>query len=588
MLRELAIRDLGVIDDAVVEPSSGLTCITGETGAGKTMVMSGLGLIAGAKADPGLIRRGARRAVVEARFDDIDDELAGAVAERGGELDDGELIVARHLVGRSSRAFVGGAQVPAAVVGELLGDRVTLHGQSEQIRLGTPERQRDVLDRAGGTQHRARVTRYRDLWNEHRAVVTELEVLRAAAQERAREIDVLRFGLDEIAGVDPQPGEDGELAAQAERLHAADDLRRSARAALAAIAGADDGDPDAPGALGLVAVARKALDGDDAALRNVDAQLKETALALSDAAGTLASYLADLDSDPTQLESIAARRAELQRLTRKYGDTADDVLAWAAQAAERLSELDASDERIAELEARRDRLRDERDAVGVEISAGRARAAARLAEAIELELRALAMPHARLEFRLTPLAEPGPGGHESVALLFSANPGSEPGPLGKVASGGELSRVRLAVEVVVAEESVGHAFVFDEVDAGVGGAVALEIGRRLARLAEHAQVLVVTHLAQVAAFADVHLVVAKSSDGQVTTSGLRRVEGDDRATELARMMGGLDAESARAHARDLLAEARARQAPARPGAGGGGRRGRSKAGAARTGGPEAE
>jgi DNA repair protein RecN (Recombination protein N) len=295
----------------------------------------------------------------------------------------------------------------------------------------------------------------------------------------------------------------------------------------------------------------------DAELGPIAEELAGAAAALADVASQLASYAAGLDADPLRLEWIAGRRAELAHLTRKYGDTVDEVLAWAGQAVTRVTQLDAGEDRIGELRAEIATL-DERlvEAAG-RITALRQAAAADLAGLVAEELKALAMPRARLAFELTP-SDLGPNGADQVNLLFSANPGSAPGPLGKVASGGELSRVRLALEVVLATEASGETFVFDEVDAGVGGAVALEIGRRLARLAERCQVIVVTHLAQVAAFADRHYVVAKADDGSVTTSGVRLVEAEDRLDVLATMMGGLESsESALAHARELLASVRA-------------------------------
>ena len=282
----------------------------------------------------------------------------------------------------------------------------------------------------------------------------------------------------------------------------------------------------------------------------------EAAFLLSDAVGDLASYATGLDADPARLEWIAARLADLQGLTRKYGDSIDEVLAWGERAAAEAGRLSGSDDRIAELDGLLATVGEELARLAGRITAARTAAASELAGLVEAELAALAMPRARLAFEVTPLPEPGPHGADQVVLVFSANPGSAPAPLAKVASGGELSRVRLALEVVLAQGAEGHTFVFDEVDAGVGGAVALEIGRRLARLAEHAQVVVVTHLAQVAAFADRHFVVHKADDGQVTTSGVREVAAADRVDELARMMAGLEGtDAARAHAAELLAEA---------------------------------
>lgn len=556
MLTELRIADLGVIGDATIEPGPGFTAVTGETGAGKTLIVTGLALLAGAKADPKLIRTGASRALMEARWRAADGD-ADALAELGAELEDGEVLLARQLAPSRSRLSIGGVQVPLGQASALVGEWVTIHGQSEQLRLGTPERQLEVLDRYAGAELAEVLAGYRTDYASRQRAAAELHELVTQAQARARELDLLRFGLDEIEKTAPQPGEDAALAAETLRLQAVDDLRQAAQSALVALAGDEDAYTEAADALSLASSARKALAAGvakDAELTPIAEELSGAAAALADVASALASYLAGLDADPLRLEWIAGRRAELAHLTRKYGETVDEVLAWSADAASRVTELDAGDARIEELRAEVGRLDDRLTSAASTLTGLRRAAADRLAGLVASELAALAMPNAQLAFELTG-RELCPTGGDQVSLVFSANPGSAPGPLGKVASGGELSRVRLALEVVLATDATGETFVFDEVDAGVGGAVALEIGRRLARLAETCQVIVVTHLAQVAAFADRHYQVTKSDDGSVTTSGIRRVDGEERLEVLARMMGGLDSsESALAHARELLAE----------------------------------
>ncbi len=558
MLADLRIVDLGVIGDASIELSPGFTAVTGETGAGKTMIVTGLALLTGAKADPRLVRVGSGRALVEGRWQ-LDPATVAAVADLGGVDEDGDVLVARQLSATRSRMTVGGAQVPAGVGQQLVGEWVTIHGQSEQLRLGTPERQREVLDAAAGAPLAAEMGPYRECFERRRRLAAELADLTGQAQARLRELDLLRFGLDEIARADPQPGEDEHLAAEAKRLQSVDDLRQAVHAAQLALAGDEDNFGDSSDALALVAAARKALApavATDAALSGLGAELEGAAAALADVASGLASYQAGLDADPLRLEWIAGRRAELQLLTRKYGATIDEVLAYAEASAARVQLLDSADSRITELAAELDALDGELAERAARVTTLRRSAADQLAAAVTAELTALAMPHARLVFEVAGLPEPGPHGADQITLLFSANPGTEPAPLAKIASGGELSRVRLALEVVLASATSGQTFVFDEVDAGVGGAVALEIGRRLAALAEHSQVIVVTHLAQVAAFADRHFVVSKSDDGQVTTSGVRQVSDDERIDVLARMMGGLESsESALAHARELVARA---------------------------------
>ena len=557
MLAELRIADLGVIGEATIEPGPGFTAVTGETGAGKTMIVTGLALLAGAKADPKLVRNGASRALVEGRWK-VAADIEAVLADLGAETEDGEVLVSRYVGANRSRMAIGGAQVPQGTGAAVVGEWATIHGQSEQIRLGSPERQLQVLDRYAGAPLAAELADYRLDYATRKTAAAELSELTMRSQSRARELDLLRFGLDEIATADPQPGEDAALTAETVRLQAVDDLRLAAHAALIALAG-DDNDYEAPDALGLVGGARKALGPaveKDPTLAPLADELAGAAGALADAASGLASYAAGLDADPLRLEWIAGRRAALAHLTRKYGDTIDEVLAWAAEAVIRVVQLDAGDSRIEELRAEVALLDERLAAAAARITGLRQAAASELGGRVAGELVALSMPRAQLSFDLTPAPELGPHGGDQVNLLFSANPGSTPGPLGKIASGGELSRVRLALEVVLATEATGETFVFDEVDAGVGGAVALEIGRRLATLAERCQVIVVTHLAQVAVFADRHYVVSKADDGSVTTSGVRLVEAEERVEVLARMMGGLDSsDSGLAHARELLASA---------------------------------
>ncbi len=554
MITELEIAGLGVIDRSSVEFGSGFTVFTGETGAGKTMIISGLGLLLGARADPQLIRIGADQATVTGRFAALSQTITDAVDEAGGDLDDGELIVSRRLAGKRSRAWLGGAQVPASATAALAEELITIHGQSGQIRLARPEYQRGLLDRAGGAELAAALASYRSAWTEHKRLRQELDSLVRRAEERERERELLVFGLSEIEALQPQPGEDRELTAESDRLQSVDDLQLCANQALGALAG-DGGTEglDAQQLLGVAAKALQVLVETDSSAASLLSQLTEAATLVADVSAEVSAYLSALEADPARLEWIMNRRAELTKLTRRYGEDVDAVLAWSERAQERVLCLDGSDARIAELgevvATAQSRVVEDGD----KLSGLRARAAARLGAAVGAELAALAMPQATCEFRLSALDAPGPDGLDAVLLCFSANPGSVPGPLAKVASGGELSRVRLALEVVLADSSTSTSFVFDEVDAGVGGQVAVEIGRRLARLAERTQVIVVTHLAQVAAFADRHYVVAKSDDGRITTSGVAEVSDTARRSELARMMAGLsDSETALAHAEELL------------------------------------
>jgi len=558
MLTELTIKELGVIEEAAICPGPGLTVVTGETGAGKTMVVQGLSLVAGARADSSVVRNHQGTAKIEARFTDLPAGLSAAVAEAGGTVEDGELLVARQVSASGrSRSWIGGTSVTQAVAYQIGSDLVTIHGQSEQVRLSTPERQRQVLDRAAGPEMAEILQRYRAQFEERRTLAAELEELVSTARERAREADMLAFGVAEIEKAGPEEGEDLALAEEAKILQDADELRADAYTAMVALAG--DEESDSTPVLTLMAAAKKALH--DVARKDSRAgaladEAEEIAALATDLAGATSSYLADLTADPVRLEWIETRLAELKALTRKYGPDATAVLGWAEEAQTRLRQLEGSDEHITELGSRIEALDSDLGDMAVRMTALRTQAAQNFGTQVASELAALAMPHARVEFAVSPLPELGPWGADSVALLFTANPGSEPAPLGKIASGGELSRVRLAIEVVLADSSLKQTFVFDEVDAGIGGAVGLQVGGRLARLAKQGQVIVVTHLAQVAAFADTHYVVAKTDDGEVTASGLTQVTGEERLAELARMMGGLDqTSSSLAHARELLAQA---------------------------------
>ncbi|MEV7382213.1 DNA repair protein RecN [Streptomyces lydicus] len=572
----MRIRSLGVIDDAVVELSPGFTAVTGETGAGKTMVVTSLGLLLGGRADPALVRLGAKSAVVEGRIS-VGPQTPAAVRaeEAGAELDDGALLISRTLSAEGrSRAHVGGRSVPVGLLAELADDLVAVHGQTDQQGLLRPARQRQALDRYAGDAVAVPLAKYTAAHRRLRAVAAELEELTTLARERSQEADLLRFGLDEIAAAEPQPGEDTELAAEAERLGHAEALASAATAAHAALAGNPE-DPEGVEATTLVAGAHRALEAvrsHDQDLAALAERLGEIGILMADVAGELASYADGLDADPLRLAAVEERRAALNHLTRKYGPDIAAVLAWSEQSAARLAELDGDDDRIGELTAERDALRAELGDLAQTLTDARTASAERFADAVTAELAELAMPHARVtvEIRQTEVPEDadgivvggrtvayGPAGADEVELLLAPHPGAPPRPIAKGASGGELSRVMLAVEVVFAGSDPVPTYLFDEVDAGVGGKAAVEVGRRLARLAKSAQVVVVTHLPQVAAFADRQLLVAKTNDGSVTRSGVTVLEGEERVRELSRMLAGQeDSETARAHAEELLETAR--------------------------------
>ncbi|MFF3214100.1 DNA repair protein RecN [Streptomyces sp. NPDC002886] len=575
----MRIRSLGVIDDAVVELSPGFTAVTGETGAGKTMVVTSLGLLLGGRADPALVRIGAKAAVVEGRIVMRPDAPAALRAEEAGaELDDGALLISRTVSAEGrSRAHVGGRSVPVGLLAELADDLVAVHGQTDQQGLLRPARQRQALDRYAGDAVAVPLEKYAAAHRRLRAVAGELEEITTRARERAQEADLLRFGLDEIAAVEPLSGEDTELAAEAERLGHAESLSSAAQVAHAALAGNVE-DPEGVDAGALVAGAHRALESvrsHDPALGALAERIGELGILLGDVAGELAGYADDLDADPLRLAAVEERRAALTQLIRKYGsaghpeNTVDSVLEWAERGSVRLLELDGDDERIDELTAERDGLRLELSALAQALTDARNEAATRFASAVTEELASLAMPHARVTIDVRQTEDPegvevggrlvayGPSGVDEVELLLAPHPGAQPRPIAKGASGGELSRVMLAVEVVFAGSDPVPTYLFDEVDAGVGGKAAVEVGRRLAKLAKVAQVVVVTHLPQVAAFADRQLLVEKTHDGSVTRSGVTVLEGEARIRELSRMLAGHeDSASARAHAEELLAAAR--------------------------------
>jgi DNA repair protein RecN (Recombination protein N) len=572
MLEEVRITGLGVIDDAVLELSSGFTALTGETGAGKTMVVTALGLLFGGRADPARVRPGAARAAVEGRLL-VSAKVAREVEESGGDLDDNgsTLVLSRSVSAEGrSRAFAGGHSVPVSLLQVLADDLVAVHGQSDQQQLLKPGRQREALDRFAGPELATVLSDYRRVFSRHRAVSGELDALTHAERERVAEAETLRYGLSEVETVSPVSGEDTALIAEEEKLANADALHAAATTAHEALLGdpasasASVGGSDALTLLGAAGRALEAVRAHDPVLAGLADRLSEASYLISDVAGELASYTEGLDSDPARLAAVQERRAALGRLIRSYGTGGGvagsgevaAVLDWAKQAGSRLAELEGDNDKIAALAAEEESLRSEVTSLASGLTALRLAAAERFASAVTAELTALAMPHASLTAAVTDLDAPGPYGADDVEIRLAAHPGAPPLPLNKGASGGELSRVMLAIEVVFAGADPVPTFVFDEVDAGVGGKAAVEVGRRLARLARSSQVIVVTHLPQVAAFADNHLVVEKSSDGLVTESGVVRLDRPARVRELSRMLAGLEeSEFGQAHAEELLAMA---------------------------------
>ncbi len=523
MLSELRVCNLGVIEEMSLVLAPGMTAVTGETGAGKTLVVTAIELLVGGKADPSMVRPGADEAIVEGRFD----------------LGDRECIVRRVVPARGrSRGYIDGSLASLAELSSVGSQCVDLHGQHDHQSLLTGAVQRQSLDRFAGIDlEPLRRARQR---------VADLDQQRASLggdpRDRAREIDLLRFQVDELdaAGLDDVEEED-RLRSEAELLADAGGFRDAAAAAIDVLA-ADGGAADSVG-MAIAGLGERSLFADAARrLRDVQAEI-------DDVARDLRSTVETVETDPERLAVIGERRRMLQDLRRKYGETLAEVITWRDEARERLSELEGHDERASTIDAELDAARSDLDRVERSVAAQRSAAAPSMAAAVEAHLPDLALPKARIAVEVT-----GAAGHD-VTFLFAANPGMTLQPLSKVASGGELARAMLALRLVL---TVGPpVLVFDEVDAGIGGAAAVAVGRSLASLADAHQVLVVTHLAQVASWAGAHVVVDKQVDGETTSTSIAVVDGEDRITELARMLSGTpESPTAREHARELLDDTR--------------------------------
>ncbi|RIK16030.1 MAG: DNA repair protein RecN [Acidobacteria bacterium] len=598
-LRRIRIQGLGVIDDVELELSDGLNVITGETGAGKTMVVSGLGLLLGARADAGLVRSGAARAVVEGEVDVPPGHAAAVrVEEAGGDTSDGLLLARTVAAEGRSRAHVGGRSAPVAVLTEVGEHLVAVHGQADQWRLRDAEQHRVLIDDAGGAEVADALTAYQEVFDSWTAGQRRLTELVRTSTERSMRVSMLRAALEEISAAQVQEGEEDALRAESERLTHVEELRSSSMMAHDTLVGGDDPGDERPSVAALLAAAGSALApvaGHDEELAALRTRLDEVAYLSSDLAADLAAYGTAIEVDEERLAEVHARRAELGTLLRKYGGSTAAMLELGRGFAAELAQIDVSDDELAALEEQVASLRVEVGRAGEVLTAARQATAARVAREVTQELEHLAMGTAEVTVHVEPRwvrdgsgehrpggaqdgPEPAPDGGrgagdgsapsvpvgegrwalarrnglDEVEIRLAANPGAPARSVTRAASGGELSRVMLALELVCG--GTVPTYVFDEVDAGVGGSAALDLGARLARLARTTQVVVVTHLGQVAAYADRHLVVRKSTDGQVTSSGVVLVEGEEREAEVARMLGGVaDSGAAIEHARELLA-----------------------------------
>lgn len=565
MIEEIHLRDLGVITDARLPLEPGFSVLTGETGAGKTMVVTALGMLLGARSDSSSVRNGAKNALAEAvvrlpkghRALALAEDAGGSVEEIDG--DTVELLLARSVsaTGRS-RAHVGGCSAPISTLADIGQTLVAVHGQSDQLRLKSAAEQRHALDSYAGEKLAKLKKKYRLAFDRYRQAAAELREVRENTRARALEAQTLEGALKEIDSVQPQEGEDEALRAESAKLSNVEALRQAASTASVALTGSEYGDADEPTVLALLDAARSALASEadaDEELDQLARRLQEVMILASDVAEEVSSYLSGLDTDgPQRLAEVEARRAQLKQLTRKYGADIAEVLAWADESRTRLASLSDDPARGEALEAELAELRATMEKQVAELKTLREKAAQKLAAAVSEELTALAMPNASLVVEVAEAEKFSPHGKDTVTFMLKPHKQATPRPLGKGASGGELSRVMLALEVVLAEVDPVPTFIFDEVDSGVGGKAAIEIGRRLAMLAKHVQVLVVTHLPQVAAFADQHILVLKNDDASL--SKVKVLSSQERVVELARMLSGHDqSAAAQEHARELLADA---------------------------------
>jgi len=557
VLHELSITNVGVIDSTRITLGPGLTVLTGETGAGKTMVLTGLALVTGEKLSTGVVRTGADAAIAEAIVDVPAGSQAAAAFEDAGVLreEDDTVLISRTLAATTqarSRTVVGGRQIPQALLAQHAPHIVTVHGQSDQVRVRSRVVQRDMLDRFAGTSHM-------EIVQEHAAAWEALVKIREEQQEMAKGAEAERLAVanlkDDLAAIDdvnPEPGEDEKLAGQVRLLENSESVRTGVAQAREVLAG--ESDTTVVSQLAHIRRTLETVSAHDAELESLVTRVAEAGYALTDISSELARYLDNLEADPERLAELHQRRSDIAQLMRRLGRDLEGVLSFAVEARERVNRHDSWDETMA-AHAREEQERALHvEKLSTRIREGRQRAAEEVAQAVNQELRGLAMPDAVFSIAVTPTTA-GPSGADHVDMMLASHPGAPLRPVADAASGGELSRIMLALEVSLAQRTVadGHTFVFDEVDAGVGGRAASEVGARLARLAQTQQVVVVTHLAQVAAYADHHIVVHKDTDGRVTTSHVTEVAGEERIQEIARLLSGQEgSEHARAHARELL------------------------------------
>lgn len=556
MIEEIQISNLGVIKNAELNFAAGFTVLTGETGAGKTMVLTALGLLLGERSDAGAVRAGASQTSVSGTWRLAEGHFAiSRVEEAGGLVDEGVLLIGRTVsADGKSKAIAGGRQVPVGLLGEIGAELVVVHGQSDQIRLKSAAAQRAALDQFAGSEHQALLVNYQKLFQSWREIQRKLADLQAGKEMLAREKAELAEALEFLERLNPKPNEDVELQELAQKLTHTEQLRSSVGLAHDLLQSEDF---DSVDAIEQIGKARKALESAanfDSSLNAEVQALRDLGQQLGEVVSNLSGYLSSIEAEgQLSLDEIQQRRSELSLAMRRFGPTLDEVIRYQESAAKRLTELGGGEQSADKLHSELASAELELENLARKITAGRNAAAEKLASRVSSELAALAMPNSKLHVLVEVANELGSFGQDNVSFLLEPYSGAEPRPISKAASGGELSRIMLALEVVLSESQSAVTFIFDEIDAGVGGAAAIEVGKRLAELAKRAQVIVVTHLAQVAAFANNHLVVVKNTGGEFTSSDIRSLVGQDRAAELARMLSGLqDSESAQLHAKELL------------------------------------
>lgn len=562
MLEELEIHNLGPIRSALIAPAGGMTAITGETGAGKSMLLSAIRLISGGPSDGGRVSVGANEAWAQGVFEVASSPAAVAAAhEAGFEPEDGELFLSRKMPASGrSRSMLSGRSVPRSVLGSIAAELVTIHGQADQLRIASSTRQREFLDRYAGDD--VALVAYGKAWNALRAMDDRLKRLSSQESSMRQQADYLRESIERINRIDPQPGEMAELRARRDRIENAAEIAEGVNRALSALdASQVVDDVESSSATDLIDRASQALRAIhvDGVFSELADRLDSISTDLSDVVFTLSGEV-DNDLGMEDLDAINGRIHELDELVRRWGPELSDVIAWRDQAVFDLEDLDASPEKVSQLQAEREKLFGEALKAARAVSKRRAAAAKELAAKVTAELESLAMSGSKLEIHVSEREHLDASGADGIDFLFTPFPGSPQMPMGKSASGGELSRLMLALELVAAEKHVvaggsvpPMTFIFDEVDAGVGGKTAVELGARLAKLAQSAQVIVVTHLPQVASWADEQYVVAKGEmdDGSIATT-INQVRGEARVHEIARMLSGSESEASLEHAEELL------------------------------------